>query len=109
MAPMFAYTVTAEFESEAVAAEWLKWLQNGHLHQVVEGGAREALIVQLGPLKYEVRYRFTNAKAFAEYEAGPAVPLRAESVAKFPASRGIKMTRSSGEVLDELAVDRGAW
>ena len=109
MAPMFAYTVKAEFESEAVASEWLRWLEHGHLQGVIEGGAQEAVLVQLGPLQFEVRYRFENAKAFAAYEAGPAVALRADSLAKFPASRGIKMTRSAGQVLAELAVDRGAW
>jgi len=109
MAPMFAYTVKAEFESDAVAVEWLAWLEHGHLQGVIDGGAQEAVLVRLGPLSFEVRYRFENAKAFAAYEAGPAVALRSDSLAKFPASRGIKMTRSAGEVVSELAVNRGAW
>lgn len=109
MAPMFAYTVKAEFESEAVASEWLKWLEHGHLQGVIEAGAQEAVLLQVGPLTYEVRYRFENAKAFAAYEAGPAIALRSDSLARFPASRGIKMSRSSGQVLSEIAVNRGAW
>ena len=38
---MFAYTVTATFADSRVADEWITWLRNGHIGQVLEGGAIE--------------------------------------------------------------------
>ncbi|MFO0596680.1 MAG: hypothetical protein U0228_15290 [Myxococcaceae bacterium] len=102
MDPMFTYSVNAKFERPELAKEWVDWLQRGHLQAVIDAGAREAMLVQLGPLEFEARYRFTDEAAFRAYEAGPAVPLRAEGVAKFPPSRGVVMTRSLGPVLDEI-------
>lgn len=101
----FAYTVIGDFEDPAVAAEWVAWLQHGHLDQVLVGGALEAVLVRLAPsaaapLRFEVRYRFADAAAFAQYERDHAPRLRAEGLAKFPASRGVRMSRSTGEILD---------
>ncbi len=98
----FAYTVQGEFEDAAVAAEWVGWLQHGHLADVLAGGAREAVLVQLSAVKFEVRYRFADAAAFAAYERDAAPKLRAEGLAKFPATRGVKMARSTGEILTAL-------
>jgi hypothetical protein len=101
----FSYTVTGDFEDAAVAEEWVAWLQHGHLAEVLAGGALEAVLVRLAPsatapLRFEVRYRFADAAAFARYEQEHAPRLRAESLAKFPASRGVRMSRSTGEILD---------
>ena len=95
----FVYTVQGAFETEAVAEEWVAWLQHGHLDEVLKGGALEATLVRLSPLLFEVRYVFADAAAFAAYERDAAPPLRADSLAKFPASRGVKMSRSTGEIL----------
>lgn len=100
---MFEYTVTAQFTDEAVAKEYLAWLTHGHLAQVLDGGALEARLVTLGPTSLQVHYLFSSAEAFARYEAGPAIALRADGVAKFPASRGVTMSRSSGAVVALLA------
>jgi hypothetical protein len=102
MAPVFAYTVTAEFDDEQVAMEWVRWLEHGHLQGVMDGGAREAVLVQRSPLHFEVRYRFDSEVAFKQYEAGPAAALRADSVARFPPSRGVRLSRATGRVLAEL-------
>jgi hypothetical protein len=99
----FAYTVHGEFESPDVAAEWVAWLRHGHLDDVLQGGALQAVLVQLSPLKFEVRYLFADAAAFAAYEQGAAPKLRAEGLAKFPPSRGVKMARSTGEVLASVS------
>ena len=95
---MFAYTVTAKFEDEAVAREYVACLEHGHLQLVIDGGAREAALVQVTPLHLEVRYLFADEAAFRAYEAGPAVALRADGLARFPASRGVVMSRATGEV-----------
>lgn len=98
----FAYTVTAEFDDPNVATEWVTWLQHGHLDDVLEGGALEAELVQFSPTKLEVRYRFASAESFAAYERDFAPKLRAEGLAKFPAARGVRMSRSTGAVLTSL-------
>lgn len=98
----FAYSVRAAFDDAAVAAEYSAWLRDGHLADVINGGAQEAMLVQLGPLEFEARYLFADAAAFAKYEQLSAPALRAEGLAKFPASRGVRMTRSQGEVLLRL-------
>lgn len=98
----FAYTVHAFFDDQAVATQWAAWLQNGHLADVLAAGAGSAELVQLAPLELEARYWFADAVAFAKYEEQSAPKLRAEGLAKFPASRGVRLSRSTGEVLLRL-------
>ncbi|MFZ5443917.1 MAG: DUF4286 family protein [Myxococcota bacterium] len=98
----FDYTVHAEFDDAAVATDWVAWLQHGHLDDVLEGGALEAELVQLSPTKLEVRYRFASAESFAAYERDFAPKLRAEGLAKFPPSRGVRLSRTTGQVLTSL-------
>lgn len=95
----FAYTVHAQFDDPEVAADWVAWLREGHLEDVMKGGALEAMVVQLEPLKLESRYVFADREAFAKYEREVAPGLRAEGLARFPASRGVQMTRSMGDIL----------
>jgi hypothetical protein len=103
-----AYTVTADFDDLAVAAEYVRWLQEGHLAAVLDGGATEATLVRVepspaAPLRFEVRYRFPSMDTFRRYEAEFAPRLRAEGLARFPASRGVRMARALGEVLSTQA------
>jgi hypothetical protein len=93
-----------DFDDAAVAAEWVSWLKDGHFAEVLAGGALEAVLVRLeptaaAPLRFEARYRFADAAAFARYEREHAPKLRAEGLAKFPAARGVRMSRSMGEIL----------
>lgn len=102
------YTVTAEFDELAVASEWVRWLQDGHLADVLAGGATRGTIVRLEPsserpLAFQARYRFPSMAAFTTYEQTVAPKLRAEGLAKFPASRGVRMSRALAEVLTELS------
>jgi hypothetical protein len=103
-----AYTVTAEFDSLDVAQEWVRWLQEGHLADVLAGGALRAELHRVeatggAQLRFEARYRFASMAAFQDYERVHAPKLRAEGLAKFPASRGVRMSRSLAEVLTELS------
>jgi hypothetical protein len=100
---VFAYTVTAQFEDQAVAREYAHWLvEERHLQHVLDGGARAAQLIRVGPLHLEVRYLFADEAAFQAYEAGPAVALRAEGLARFPATRGVKLSRATGTLLAAL-------
>jgi hypothetical protein len=94
------YTVTATFADEAVAREWLRWLAEGHVAEVLAGGATDAEVVALdGPDRaFEVRYHFPSREAFERYEREDAPRLRAEGLRRFPAERGVAYRRSVGAV-----------
>ena len=104
MAETFLYSVRSTFTNAEVRAEFIAWLRDGHLADVVEAGALDAELVdfeaeagaEIGVIGDVVtRYHFASRAAFEEYANGPAVPLRAEGAAKFPPSRGIVMTRGT--------------
>jgi hypothetical protein len=100
----YAYTVVGDFDDVQVAEEWLGWLAHGHLQAVLAGGALAAEVVRVeptgsAPRRLEVRYRFADRAAFERYERDAAPALRADGLARFPASRGVRLTRSQGEVL----------
>lgn len=99
----FAYTVTVEFEAPEVAEEWLAWLRDGHLAQVLAAGAQDAELVEWETpppqRRFEVRYHFASIAAFAAYEKDHAPRLRAEGLERFPTARGIRYQRFSGPVL----------
>jgi len=101
----FVYSVAAEFDDPSTAHEWIAWLRDGHLAEVVAAGAIDAEVVLLDPppgtpgsvgARCEVRYRFADREAFAAYERDHAPRLRADGMARFPADRGVRLTRRSG-------------
>lgn len=96
---MFVYTVRIEAPSELVRDELLAWLEDDHAGDVVRAGALDAEIVALdGSLAIECRYRFASRAAFEAYEAGPAEALRSDGRARFGPERGVRMSRSIGEL-----------
>jgi len=101
---MFSYTVAAEFDDPAVADEWLAWMHSGHLRDVCEAGAIDAEAIRVdtvagGVARCEARYHFGSREAFTRYERDHAPRLRAEGLARFPVSRGVRYSRSTGEVV----------
>lgn len=102
------YTVTADFTDAKVAAEWVAWLRDGHMAEVVAGGALDAMVVRVepteaAPLRFEARYRFADLAAFERYERETAPRLRAEGLARFPFGKGVTLKRSLAEVLATVA------
>ncbi|MEO1279199.1 MAG: DUF4286 domain-containing protein [Planctomycetota bacterium] len=113
---MIAYTVTASTTDPAEAQRFLAWMagdaeagQPGHAADVVAGGALSAHVVRIDPseagepIRVECRYVFESAEAFAAYEAGPAVALREEGRALFPADGPLALSRSLGEIVVEAS------
>ena len=96
------YTVTATFQDPELAREWLRWLQDGHIAEVLAGGAADAEIIALdGPgCSFEVRYHFPSRAAFTGYERDHAPRLRAEGLKRFPVEKGVAYQRSVGVVKD---------
>ena len=97
---MFVYTVACTFDDPSVADEWIDWLRDEHLAEVLAAGALDAEVVRMDgpPVRCEVRYHFASREAFAKYDRDHAPRLRAAGLQLFPTSRGLKYERSAGEV-----------
>lgn len=93
-----SYCVTATLPDEATAGEYLDWLLGGHIEGVLVGGAERAEVVRLDgePIRIESRYVFPSRQAMADYEAGPAIPLREDGKRRF-GDRGVSFERRVGE------------
>jgi hypothetical protein len=103
------YTVRATLPDEAVAAEYGRWLTNGHIQAVLAAGALSAMVVRLrepaAPICVESRYVFPNREALDRYLRGTAPGLRAEGLRRFPPERGVGFERTIGEVVGEGRID----
>ena len=97
---MYRYTVTAEFANSTTAAEWLHWLRDGHIDDVLAAGATSAEIVRLDDAvtAFEIRYVFPDRETFQHYEDNHAPQLRAEGLERFPESVGVQYDRSTGVI-----------
>ena len=102
-----SYTVRCSFSENcapAVTQAWLDWLENGHIQDVINGGAVSGEIIEMNVLEstlgcqrqFEIRYRFPDRTAFETYERESATGLREEGLAKFPLSSGLSYERSVG-------------
>lgn len=96
--PRVAYTVSAMLPDEGTAREYLDWLLSGHVRGVVRAGALSGSAARIvdppSPIRVEARYIFANMPAYQAYLLEHAPALRAEGLARFPASRGIRFERS---------------
>lgn len=105
-----AYTVTAELPDEAIVGEFVRWLNQEHVPEVLQAGAMAAQIVRIadtdGPIRVEVRYTFATAELLDEYLRHSAPTLRAKGAARFPPERGIRYTRSHGTILGVFPPNR---
>ncbi|MEM1178525.1 MAG: DUF4286 family protein [Acidobacteriota bacterium] len=101
--PKIAYTVSCTFTDADVATRWLDWLKNGHLADVIKGGAESAVAVRLDgtPVRCEARYTFPSRRAFEAYERDHAPRLRQEGLSLFPLDLGLEYSRSVGEISSE--------
>jgi hypothetical protein len=117
------YTVRARFSDPATKAEFLSWLSDGHVDQVIAAGAHSALIVELDPAPVlsqsspspsmpgpttppahpggtvEVHYVFATREALDEYIHTHAAALRADGLRRFPPDRGVTFERQIGRII----------
>jgi hypothetical protein len=98
-----AYTVIATFPDRQTADEYIAWLEDGHVDQVIEHGAHTAMIVRVSdpatPIQVECRYIFSTRQAFDRYVSEYAPALRAEGLERFPPQRQVRFERRVGEVI----------
>jgi hypothetical protein len=95
------YTVGVRFTDRAVADRWLTWLRNGHIADVIAGGATHAIVYRLDDdaIDYEVVYRFPTRCAYQNYEQQFAQRLREEGRQLFPPGPDIVYRRSTAETV----------
>lgn len=108
-APGLWYSVIASLPSASLAAEYVAWLQGGHIDAVIRGGATSGDVVVLDPdlrqaplpepvSRVMASYRFPSRQAFDEYVREHAPALRAEGLARFGPSTGVTFQRLVGEI-----------
>lgn len=107
---MYEYTVCCHFNEPAVEKkipeQWLEWLAEEHLADVLAGGALSARVVELADVDppgrdFRIHYTFPDRAAFDRYEREFAPHLREEGLTRFPLAMGLTYARVHGEVLAE--------
>ena len=109
-----SYTVRCTFLKNCeptVVQDWLDWLRNGHIQDVIDGGAQSGEIFEMdlasensdASRQFEIRYRFLDRATFEDYERNTASGLREEGLQKFPLELGMRYERSIGQ--SEWAID----
>lgn len=103
------YAVIATLPRQAVADEYVAWLEDGHVDRVVDGGAHSAMIVRLARREGDglapdacqvmTQYVFATRELFEQYEREYAPALREEGRLRFGVDRGITMSRIAGEII----------
>lgn len=98
-----AYTVIATLPDSKTADEYVQWLENGHVDDVIEHGAHSGAIVRMvepsAPIQVETRYIFSTTAMFDRYVKQFSPALRDEGLQKFPPERGVTFERRIGEVI----------
>lgn len=101
-----AYSVICSIRYKSKEEEWLSWLRDGHIADVIKGGATAAEIIRRDPdthdqggTTYEIRYRFESRKAFDDYLEHHAPRLRKEGLERFPVTDGFHYQRTAGEII----------
>jgi hypothetical protein len=104
---MIAYTVTATFANPRIADEWVAWLREEHLAEVLAAGALDGEVIRMdgaehSAVRCEVRYHFASRESFEAYERDHASRLRTQGLERFPPERGIQYQRTVGQMCVSL-------
>ncbi len=101
MAKRILYSVTATLPDEPTAVEYIAWLEDGHVDQVVEAGAHSGMIIRIegAPIRVRTQYVFSTRETFDRYVERDAPGLRADGLKRFPPERGITFSRDIGEIV----------
>lgn len=96
-----AYTVQATLPTSQMRDAYVAWLQQGHIDEVVAGGAESGSVVVItepaDPIRVQARYIFRTRDAYDRYIQAVAPGLRAKGLALFPPESGIRFERTVGE------------
>jgi hypothetical protein len=97
------YTVRCRFENArpGLPGQWVQWLTDQHLAEVIAAGATAAEIIEMDAEvpTFEVRYSFASRTDWEQYLQNHAPRLRAEGLQKFPPELGLIYERSVGRLI----------
>lgn len=98
---MLRYTVTVTLLDSDMAERFIDWLRNGHIAEVMTGGATSANICRIDgdEIMYAIEYLFPSRAVFAAYEREHAPRLREQGRKLFPPSHGVVYQRSMADVI----------
>jgi len=105
MTTPICYTVTATLPDEAIATSYIRWLEDGHVDAVVDGGAHSGMIVRLDqdspddPIRVQTVYLFPTRAAYDRYVLETAPALREDGIKRFGAVEGVSFSRTIGAVV----------
>jgi hypothetical protein len=104
MAKRIHYRVRATLPSEEIAREYVAWLEDGHVDDVVDAGAHSGMIVVVEAeggesIQVETHYVFATRARFDEYLTRHAPRLREEGLDRFGSETGVVFERTIGEIL----------
>ncbi|MBK8170908.1 MAG: DUF4286 family protein [Sandaracinaceae bacterium] len=97
---MWAYTVIVRLPQPEVRPDYLAWLRDEHVRDVLDAGALDAeILAHEDPTVVEIRYHFPSREAFDEYETTHAQRLRQHAFTKFEFASRCTFTRSIAKVI----------
>jgi len=102
-----SYNVTCRAPGESKAHEWLSWLQDSHIEDVIKCGAIKAEIIRFDDdgkpgVLFQIRYYFKDRESLEDYVENHSTRLREDGVKNFPPEEGFLYERLIGEVLFTL-------
>ena len=103
MTPVF-YEVTAAIQDRSILVEWVRWMGETHLDDVVAAGATRGRLIRIdGPTAtFVCQYEFASRSALDRYLSEHAPRLRAEGVALFDSDQ-VSYTRRTGDILSDTS------
>jgi len=99
MTPVF-YEVTAAIQDLSILDDWVRWMGDEHLADVVAAGATRGRLIRIdGPTAtFVCQYEFASRGALDRYLSEHAPRLRAEGTARFDAEQ-VAYSRHTGDIL----------
>lgn len=94
------YEVTATITDPSITDDWIRWIAEQHINDILQAGATHGRLVRLDDPRntFVVQYEFPSRQAYEHYQAAHAPRLRAESARRFEPAQ-VSYTRRSGEIL----------
>lgn len=104
MTPVF-YEVTATIHDRSILDDWVRWMGDTHLADVVVAGAMRGRLIRIdGPTAtFVCQYEFASRSALDRYLSEHAPRLRAEGAAIFD-SEQVTYMRRTGDILSDTAL-----
>lgn len=102
--PRYFYEVNATFRDASTAHDWLAWMHDHHIADVIAAGALSGRVIQndsnaASPqLSLSAQYEFADRASFDAYLRDHAPRLRTEGLQKFPPDV-VAYSRRSGDIV----------